>query len=147
MASAHPPVGPSPRRRRAELPLLVAAGAASLLLGEALGLTVCPTAGLFGIPCPSCGLTRATLALLRGRIAESLALHPLVVVVLPALAVGVLFGLLREMGMDPSGAITKRLAYAANAAALLLASLAIALWAARFFGAFGGPVAVDPWFW
>ena len=38
----------------------------------------CIFLSLFNIPCPSCGMTRATFALLRGRVAEALGYHPLV---------------------------------------------------------------------
>ena len=51
---------------------LLAAGSAFVFVGP----PVCPTALLLGIPCPGCGLTRATLALLRGDIAGALPSSP-----------------------------------------------------------------------
>ena len=41
--------------------------------------TVCPTMFLFGVPCPACGMTRAGVAFLTGRFAESFRMHPLFV--------------------------------------------------------------------
>ena len=38
----------------------------------------CTVLGLFGIPCPGCGYTRAVAAVLRGDISAALDLHPLV---------------------------------------------------------------------
>ena len=39
----------------------------------------CPIRRLFGIPCPTCGVTRALLYLCEGRIRASLACHPLAI--------------------------------------------------------------------
>lgn len=52
--------------------------AAALLLGLfAIGLPVwpCPFLHAFGIPCPGCGLTRATFLLLHGHLRASLTYH------------------------------------------------------------------------
>jgi Protein of unknown function (DUF2752) len=93
-------------------------------------------------PCPGCGLTRATIALLRGRFREAVALQPLAPLVSP-LVVGffvyeavvyVRWGRVRAL----QGAAATRL----TAAALVLWALLVAVWIARFFGAFGGPVPV-----
>lgn len=45
----------------------------------------CPIRWLTGVPCPSCGLTRATLALLRLRPQEAFAWHPMVFLIYPYL--------------------------------------------------------------
>ncbi|WP_408632116.1 DUF2752 domain-containing protein [Mobilisporobacter senegalensis] len=37
---------------------------------------------LFGIPCPACGITRATKLLLTGHFVESFQMHPLLVLVI-----------------------------------------------------------------
>jgi len=42
--------------------------------------TFCWIRSLFGIPCPGCGSTRATFALLHGHIKEALIFHPLILV-------------------------------------------------------------------
>lgn len=75
---------------------LVAGSACLVLLAAAYilapvidyGPTVCPTRLIFGVPCPSCGITRAVCAAARGHLRLSLSLHlfgPLVVVALAVL--------------------------------------------------------------
>ncbi|WP_196001056.1 DUF2752 domain-containing protein [Clostridium sp. 1001271B_151109_B4] len=39
--------------------------------------TICLIRGLTGIPCPSCGITRAMIAVLNGNFIEAFKLHPL----------------------------------------------------------------------
>ena len=51
------------------------------------GPALCPLRGLTGLPCPGCGLTRATGALLRGRVGDALQMHPLIPLVLVQLLV------------------------------------------------------------
>jgi hypothetical protein len=46
----------------------------------------CPLRTLTGVPCPFCGMTRGTLALLHGDLLHSLALNPGVVVAIVAVA-------------------------------------------------------------
>jgi len=116
------------------------AGLAGLLL--LFEIPLCPTATLFGIPCPGCGLTRATLALLSGNLRLAFQLHPLVFVLAPLLvgvagaaAAGYVRG---SSGPGPTwvaGRLATRLAWG-------LLGLVLAVWIARFFGAFGGPVPV-----
>ena len=70
----------------------VAALAAVQVAGVAAGVGgwPCPLKGALGIPCPGCGLTRATVALLRGEFAASLGAHafaPVLLLGLAALAV------------------------------------------------------------
>lgn len=112
-----------------------------------LGAPLCPSAGWLGIPCPGCGLTRATIALLRGDVAEALRFHPLVFVALPilaGLAVSSLWGWLRG---EPAGGRTaispggfgSRLR--TGAAAILVVALLV-VWGLRFFGFLGGPAPV-----
>ena len=61
-------------------------------MAHAFGLTLCPLKRLLGVPCPSCGTTRATAMLLRGDVCGAFAMQPLAVAVLillcPAVAVG-----------------------------------------------------------
>ena len=73
-----PPVG------RAE-PLVVGAlGATALLVVDPpdSGVPWCPSAVLFGVVCPLCGLTRGVARLVRGDVAASVGFHPLAWVVL-----------------------------------------------------------------
>ncbi|HEX8150089.1 MAG TPA: DUF2752 domain-containing protein [Pyrinomonadaceae bacterium] len=73
----------------------VAALAAVQVFGVAAGVGgwPCPVKGALGIPCPGCGLTRATVALLRGEFAAAFAAHafaPVLLLGLAALAVAAL---------------------------------------------------------
>jgi hypothetical protein len=82
-------------RPRLALPLVAVAAAQVAASAAGIGWA-CPLHALTGVPCPGCGLSRASVALLRGEWGESLRLHALapifllvvlaraVVVVLPA---------------------------------------------------------------
>jgi hypothetical protein len=124
--------------------LQVLAGAAAVSVVIALQIPVCPTATLFGIPCPGCGLTRATLALFRGDVAAALKFHPLVFVLTP-LVVGLTLNSAYQYVRGPRptenpGLVTSRAA--SLAAAVLLVGM-LGVWGARFLGYFGGPVPVE----
>jgi hypothetical protein len=82
-------------------------------------------------------MTRATLALLRGDLSAAYALHPLAAIVAPLFAVAVLWGGWRYV---TRGSVSLSRPHLWAGAALLVALAAV--WVARFFGAFGGPVAV-----
>ena len=125
---------------------LAALAALAAVLGAALwsDFPLCPMAGTFGIPCPGCGLTRATLALLRGDVHAALHFHPLVWLLTP-LFVGFVAHVTLEF--VSSGRPRRRFHIDWNqrgisvlALFLLVASLAV--WIARFAGHFGGPVPV-----
>ena len=59
----------------------------NLFVGEQNGITICLIHRLLGIPCPGCGLTRATIAFCHGDLVSAIQLNPLVLVVVPALAI------------------------------------------------------------
>lgn len=87
-------------------------------------------------------MTRATMAALHGNFAESFRLHPLAMVVVPALAAYVAAHAVSyirhgESRVDQvlAGKLFDRLMLAVLALVLLV-------WVARFFGAFGGPAPV-----
>src|SRR5690606_34236128 len=82
---------PDPRGRRWIAPAAIVL-AGLFLLGSPVALP-CPARALLGVPCPTCGMTRATRLLARGELAAALAKHPLVGVVVPLLAVFVAFEL------------------------------------------------------
>jgi|SRR6187431_2176355 len=110
-------------------------------------LPFCPLASVLGVPCPGCGLTRATLALSHGDLKRALDLHPLVLVLAPlfigavtSAAVGYVRGPRPRDARPARQWLTSR-AMTALATALMLATLGV--WGARFFGYFGGPVAVE----
>ena len=115
-------------------------------------LPLCPLAGIFGIPCPGCGLTRASLAALRGDFGAALHFHPLVFWVAPVyvfLIGGLLVGYVR--GTPPAAsapaerALERKLLLgrATSAIAGITIVLLLGVWAARFFGFFGGPAPVQ----
>jgi hypothetical protein len=133
-----------PRARRALVVLaLVGAGIAFVLNGPPF----CPTALFLGIPCPGCGLTRATLALFRGDFRTAVGFHPLVFVLAPLFAVALGTSLLDYVRGGPSGAPSRLATWfsqrARYGAALALLVVALGVWAARFAGYFGGPVPVE----
>lgn len=104
------------------------------LAGLFSDLLLCPFRWLYDIPCPACGLSRATVRLFAGDPGGAFAFHPLVV---PALLV--IFGWVLALCLRP-GQLDQRFERGARLAALAFAFLFVLVWAARFFGAFGGPV-------
>jgi hypothetical protein len=124
-------------------------GLGAALIGGTLlsALPLCPLANITGWPCPSCGLTRATVALLHGDLGQSLALQPLTPLVLALLCAfggGAWLGYVRTGELVPpwSGThprIQRVLEIAAAGACVAL----VALWLARFGGLMGGPVPVQ----
>lgn len=117
-----------------------------LVIGAVFALTdlpLCPTRALFGVPCPGCGLTRASAALLRLDLVSVWRFHPLAPVLVPL----VLFLLLRTtlvyagaIGSGAWGAL-ERLPRAVWFT--LIVSL-VALWGVRLAGGLGGhPDPVD----
>jgi hypothetical protein len=133
-----------PRARRTLVAAALAAGGTALVV---FGPPVCPTALFLGIPCPGCGLTRATLALMRGDVGAAVRLHPLVFVLAPLFAAALGAALLDYVrGGTPTAParftewFSKRTRYGA-ALALLVALVGV--WGARFAGYLGGPVPVE----
>ena len=106
---------------------------------------ICPTAGLLGLPCPGCGLTRATLLLLQGEFAAALSFHPLVIPLAP-MYFGALGWFALELVRGPERPtwsprwITQRW-FSMFGVVVLFATMAV--WGLRFFGYFGGPVPVQ----
>jgi hypothetical protein len=132
-----------PRARRLVTVVgLLAAGSAFVFVGPPL----CPTALFFGIPCPGCGLTRATLALLQGDVAAAHHFHPLVFVLAPVFAFAIGVSLLDYVrgGAASAPVVMSWLSVRARyRAAWGLLALTLAVWGARFAGYFGGPVPVE----
>jgi hypothetical protein len=124
----------------------VLAGSA-LLVGAAAwsDFPMCPMAGSFGVPCPGCGLTRATLALLHGDVRAALRFHPLVWLLTP-LFVGFMAVAAWELFRDPTRARAPSSirwhGRGTSTVALTVLMLTLGVWAARFAGYFGGPVPV-----
>ena len=62
---------------------------------------LCPLHALTSIPCPTCGMTRATTALLHGDLAGALAWNPLMTVVMIGAALYVLYSAVVVIGKLP----------------------------------------------
>lgn len=96
--------------------------AAAHWLGRAAGApaTLCPLRRLTGLPCPTCGSTRAAFSLLSGHVGAAWAYNPLVFCVGVLLAVSLLaraiFARRIELKLTPG---ERRLAWATGAALLL----------------------------
>jgi hypothetical protein len=140
------PVEPGARRRALTAAGLLAAAVFVLWLGA----PICPTALLFGLPCPGCGLTRATVALLHGDFAAAFRFHPLVIVLAPLFAGAMLKALVDYVRGTSAGTTTTSEARrsfwtrrAGIATASLLLVLVVGVWVLRFAGYFGGPVPVE----
>jgi hypothetical protein len=115
---------------------LVGALGAGLLFSP---VKLCLVALALRIPCPGCGMTRATLALLQGDFAHAFGLHPLSPLIVP-LATGLIAA--QTLGYLRTGrafTITRR-RRSIEVIAAALALLLLGVWLARFFGYFGGPV-------
>lgn len=81
-----PTVTPMLRDRKISFALLLLAGA--LLATVSLGIAgwPCPLLHLTGVPCPACGLTRATNLLIHGHVSQALKFHAFAPIVLLGLA-------------------------------------------------------------
>ena len=79
---------------------------ASVLIGagwlkSGLPTPLCPLHTLTGLPCPTCGMTRATNALLHGHPFEALAWNPLLTLVLAGTAFYILYAAVVVIGKLP----------------------------------------------
>jgi hypothetical protein len=118
---------------------LVLLGALALILP---GLLPCPMAVVLRLPCPGCGMTRATFALLRGDLAGMLRFHPLAPLILLFLG-GYLGGnTLGYLTTGRWGWLDARIGPRGNLALWALVVLVFGVWMARFAGLLGGPVPV-----
>lgn len=114
---------------------------ALFVVALAFGAPFCPSAGFLGVPCPGCGLTRATLSFLSGDPKTAFEFHPLVFVAAPAFATLLGYGVYTAFG-GARVRMTARGTRALTWGAGLLSALLLSVWVARFAGYFGGPVPV-----
>lgn len=115
---------------------------AALTGAVAAGIPLCPVAIVAHQPCPGCGLTRATLAMLHGHVAEASHLHPLVFIVTPVIGVAFAYNALAYLRRGQWFASESLRNKWITRAWLVLGVAMVTVWIARFFGAFGGPVPV-----
>ena len=134
---------PPPLPRRALRAAGVAAVWAIAVLPVVTGWQRCAIAVLFHRPCPGCGMTRALLLLAGGHVEASLRMHPLAV---PVLAMGLFFMFSTVWTTlaigTPLSLYKGRLGRVTLVAMAIVYGAALALWIARGFGLFGGPVPV-----
>jgi hypothetical protein len=126
-------------RRTAATVALFAAGA-GLLYARAVP---CMFARVVHRPCPGCGSARAVVALLDGDLDGVFANNPFgpaVALLLGVLALQAVVSMARYGDFRDAGA--GRVGRALKVLFLVIAAGELALWIARFFGAFGGPVRV-----
>lgn len=126
-----------PRCRRGRV-LRVIALVSPFVSTGVLGIPVCPWAIATGRPCPGCGMTRAAGALAHGDIEAAIAMNPSAPLTVPVSAAIVLF-FLASYVYDGRSRVNAPMP---RAAALATIVVLYAVWIARAFGAFGGPVAV-----
>ena len=123
---------------RAGLALCGAAVGTAMLFSP---VKLCFMALVLRIPCPGCGMTRATLALLHGNVAQAFAMHPLAPLIVP-FAAGLLAAQATSYVRTGAAFGTGRFPRWIELMLAALAVLLLAVWSARFFGYFGGPVSV-----
>jgi hypothetical protein len=130
------------RLKRAGIIALVTSPLAAAL---ALRLPICPTATFMNVPCPGCGLTRATVLAATGEISQALALHPLVFLLTP-LYIAFMFAAVYTYvrGPKPSRRMHPHLGTLVGVVMSVALVLMVGVWALRFFGYFGGPVPLEP---
>jgi hypothetical protein len=98
----------------------------------------CPMLLVTGLPCPTCGITRALRLALHGDLAGATRMHPLwFVVVLACVGVAVWEIVTQWREGRWGGALDRR---SVQSVLGVIAVALVVVWAARFTGAFGGPV-------
>lgn len=108
----------------------------------ALKIPLCPFAFLTRHPCPGCGLTRASLAMFSGDFHAAAHLHPLVFIVTPVIGLAFTYNSISYIRRGRWFATEGLKGRWVTTGWIVLGVIMIGLWIARFFGAFGGPVAV-----
>lgn len=140
-AAVEPPRGGGAARRLRAGGLAVV-GLVTYASVLASGAVRCPVAATLHVPCPTCGATRTSLALLRGDLHGALLnpAAPLLALLVGALGARLVFVAARDGDTRrfDEGRLVTRLA----SALLVTFAAAVALWIARFWGWFGGPVPV-----
>jgi hypothetical protein len=132
--------------------MLVPVGVALVGYGHLSGKWLrwtCPVRALLHLPCPTCGMTTATRALLRLDLATALHENPLAPVVVPFVAAFVAlelgayvvtgrFDFFAARAADAPG--VRKTKSAVRIAGIAMCVALFVVWVARFFGAFGGPL-------
>lgn len=98
---------------------------------------LCPFAITTHHPCPGCGLTRASLAILRGDFATGFAIHPFAFLATPLLG---FIAAVTAWNYVRLGRL--KMPWVSSWIFGVLFVGMVSLWVARFFGVHGGPVPV-----
>ena len=127
----------APRKKNLKAILWAAIPLAVLVSLVVFDLPICPTRIFLGIPCPGCGLTRATEAMVMGDFGTMLRMHPLAPIIAPLAiwslgrSVLVSAGFLDSTQLDPLRRVP-------SWAWAVLAFALIGLWVVRALGLLGG---------
>ena len=127
---AFPPISPVLRDRKFSFVLVGATGLHVALVSLSLPSWECPFFRLTGIPCPGCGLSRATLLLLKGDLAGSLRFHAFAPIFLFAIIALILSVLLPKSIIQPAIASAELIERKTGLTVLILVAL-IVYWLAR----------------
>ena len=118
------------RDRRVSLVLAGVAAAQVLGVATGVGGWPCPLKAALGIPCPGCGLTRASVALLRGEFAAAFGLHAFAPVLLIGLAAAAVAGFLPAARREAFAAALARFERRTKAAYVVLGAMLL-YWSVR----------------
>jgi len=120
------------RDRRVALGVALVSAAQVLCVAAGVGGWPCPVKAALGIPCPGCGLTRATVALLRGDFADSLRAHAFAPVLLVGLALMAVAAVLPARRRDAFAGLVGRIERRTGVSYVLAAALLL-YWSVRLF--------------
>lgn len=118
------------RDRRVSLAVTGMAAAQVLSVSAGVGGWPCPLKSALGIPCPGCGLTRASVALLRGEFVAGFGLHAFAPVLLLGLATLAVAGFLPAGRREALACAVGRFERRTRVAYVLSAALFL-YWSAR----------------
>jgi hypothetical protein len=108
--------------------LVLAALLATAWLFSGIATPRCPLYAATGIPCPTCGMTRATSSLLRGEIVEAFTLNPLMAAALLGATLYVCYATVVVIGRLPRLRLETFTKTEADLARLLAIGLLAANW-------------------
>jgi hypothetical protein len=118
------------RDRRVALGVTALAAAQVVAVATGAGGWPCLMKSALGIPCPGCGLTRASVALLRGDFAAAFSLHAFAPVLLLGLAAFAVAGFLPRARREAFAGAVARFERRTRAAYVLAAALLL-YWSVR----------------
>ena len=118
---------------------MIALAIAALVFVSSLPAT-CPMRVLLHVPCPTCGVTRATRLALHGDLSGATHMHPLWMLVVPWTAAVACVQLAHHLRHATFAPLARWPLLLRSGQVLLV--LLVVVWIARFFGAFGGPAPV-----